>query len=209
MIEFTNFTLFVVASWALIITPGPDMLYVITSGVSQGRKAGVLSALGVTSGLLVHTTLAALGLAVILSTSALAFTLVKYVGAVYLIYLGIRSWRDKESFSFETDTRQMSWSSVFAQGMMSNLFNPKVALFFLAFLPQFVSPEFGNISIQMVVLGITFALFGVMFLLLVGYFSGVIGHWIAGKQLLARSIRWVTGSILVGLGLRLAFIERR
>jgi threonine/homoserine/homoserine lactone efflux protein len=133
---------------------------------------------------------------------------VKYIGAAYLIYLGIKSWRDKGSFSFEADTRQMNWSSIFIQGMMSNLFNPKIALFFLAFLPQFVSPELGNFSTQMVVLGVTFALCGVLFLMFVGYFSGVIGFWIAGKQLLARSIRWVTGSILVGLGLRLVFIER-
>src|SRR6185503_14579935 len=104
MIDPTNFSLFVAASWALIIAPGPDMLYVITRGMSQGRKAGLLSALGVTLGILVHTVFAAFGLAVLLQTSALAFLAVKYVGAMYLIYLGFKALKDKSNFAPPTQS---------------------------------------------------------------------------------------------------------
>src|SRR5512138_291627 len=104
MIEPTKFLLFIGVSWALIIAPGPDMLYVITRGVSQGRIAGMLSAIGVVCGILVHTTAAALGLSLILQTSAIAFLIVKYIGAIYLIYLGIKAWQDKSAFNIETST---------------------------------------------------------------------------------------------------------
>jgi threonine/homoserine/homoserine lactone efflux protein len=157
---WSNFALFFAASWVLIITPGPDMIYVITRGISQGRKAGMISAIGVTLGILVHTIFAACGLAIVLRTSA-------------------------------------------------NVLNPKIALFFLAFLPQFVNQGHGSAAIQMVYLGLMFALFGVVFLVLLGYFSGKIGLWFSNKQNFAEKIRWFTGSVLIALGLRLAFMERR
>ena len=207
--DMTNFAIFFAASWILILTPGPDMLYVITRGISQGRKAGVISAIGVTLGILVHTIFAAFGLAMILRTSAVAFLAVKYAGAVYLIYLGIKSVRDKSGLTFNSDKIQVSIRKIFVQGILSNVLNPKIALFFLAFLPQFVNPESGNVAFQMVYLGLTFALFGVVFLVLLGYFSGGIGSWLSRQRFFADKIRWFTGSILIALGLRLAFIERR
>jgi threonine/homoserine/homoserine lactone efflux protein len=207
--ELSNFALFFAASWILIITPGPDMIYVITRGISQGRKAGVISAFGVTLGILVHTIFAAFGLAIILRTSALAFLAVKFVGAGYLIYLGVKSFKSKSDFSFNKNKTKDGIKTIFLQGLLSNVLNPKVALFFLAFLPQFVNPKFGSSSIQMVCLGLTFALFGIFFLVLLGYFSGGIGSWLSRKRNLAKKIRWFTGSILILLGLRLAFMERR
>ncbi len=207
--EWSSFALFFAASWILIITPGPDMIYVITRGVSQGRKAGVISAVGVTLGILVHTFFAAFGLAIILRTSALAFLAVKFVGAGYLVYLGIKSIKDKTTFTFSNDKPHRRIRKVFVQGILSNVLNPKVALFFLAFLPQFVNPKYGTASVQMVCLGLTFALFGVVFLVLLGYFSGGIGSWLSRKHNLAEKLRWFTGGVLILLGLRLAFIERR
>ena len=207
--EWSNFALFFAASWILIITPGPDMIYVITRGVSQGRKAGVISAIGVTLGILVHTIFAAFGLAIVLKTSAMAFLAVKFAGAGYLVYLGAKAIKDKTSFTFNNNKPQASISTVFVQGILSNVLNPKIALFFLAFLPQFISPKYGNASIQMAFLGLTFALFGVVFLVLLGYFSGSIGSWLSRKHNLAEKIRWFTGSILVLLGFRLAFMDRR
>ena len=204
----TNFAIFFAASWILIITPGPDMIYVITRGVSQGRKAGMVSALGVTVGILVHTLFATFGLAMILRTSAVAFLTVKYAGAVYLIYLGIKSLRDKTGFVVIGDKKQIKIRSIFFQGILSNVFNPKIALFFLAFLPQFVNPETGSVSIQMATLGVTFAIFGMAFLVLMGYFSGGIGSWLSRRNFIADKIRWFTGSILIALGLRLALIDR-
>jgi threonine/homoserine/homoserine lactone efflux protein len=207
--EWSNLALFIAASWILIITPGPDMIYVITRGISQGRKAGVISAIGVTLGIFVHTTFAAFGLAIILKTSVMAFFAVKFVGAGYLIYLGIKALKDKTALNFKNNKPQANIRTVFIQGIMSNVLNPKIALFFLSFLPQFVNPDYGSASIQMVYLGLTFALFGVVFLALLGYFSGSIGSWLSRQHHLSDKIRWFTGSILILLGLRLAFMERR
>ena len=207
--EWSNFALFFAASWMLIITPGPDMIYVITRGISQGRKAGMISAVGVTLGILVHTLFAACGLAIILRTSALAFLAVKFAGAGYLIYLGVKTLSDKSEFEFNRDRPKDGIRKIFVQGLLSNVLNPKIALFFLAFLPQFVNPGQGSSSIQMVYLGLMFALFGIVFLVLLGYFSGGIGLWLANKQNFAEKIRWFTGSVLIVLGLRLAFMERR
>ena len=209
MIDPTNFSLFVATSWALIIVPGPDMLYVITRGMSQGRKAGLLSALGVTLGILVHTVFAAFGLAVLLQTSALAFLAVKYVGALYLIYLGFKALKDKSNFAPPTQPQNVDFHSIFWQGVLSNVLNPKIALFFLAFLPQFVNRDRGHVTLQMFTLGIVFALFGVIFLSVVGYFSAGIGRWLANRAGLASALRWLSGGVFIGLGVRLALVERK
>lgn len=209
MIDPTNFMLFLAASWALIIAPGPDIIYVVTRGVSQGRKAALLSAVGVTLGILVHTLFAALGLSVILRTSALAFLVVKYVGAVYLIYLGVKTLLDKSSLTPIEAQEHLSPRSILWQGMLSNVLNPKVALFFLAFLPQFVNQANGYVPLQMFTLGLIFAFFGVIFLLALAFFAGQVGNWLAGKQKLADTLRWLTGVILIGLGLRLALTQRK
>lgn len=207
--DWSNLVLFFAASWILIITPGPDMIYVITRGISQGKKAGVISAVGVTLGILVHTVFAAFGLAIILRTSALAFLAVKFAGAVYLIYLGVRAIKNKSHLKFINGKSKAGIRTIFIQGILSNVLNPKIALFFLAFLPQFVNPENGSASMQMALLGLTFALFGIVFLVLLGYFSGRIGSWLSNNQKCTQKIRWFTGSILIALGLRLAFMQRR
>jgi threonine/homoserine/homoserine lactone efflux protein len=209
MIEPAKFILFVGVSWALIIAPGPDMLYVITRGVTQGRRAGMLSALGVICGILVHTTAAALGLTLILQTSAMAFLVVKYVGAIYLITLGIKAWQDTSTFSLQTSTSRLSFRRVFWQGVLSNVLNPKIAIFFLAFLPQFVDKGSNRVTLQMVTLGLTFACFGLCFLLVIGYSSGTIGGWITRRPQYAQLLQRFAGGILIGLGIRLALTERQ
>jgi threonine/homoserine/homoserine lactone efflux protein len=206
----SQLALFVVASLVLIVTPGPDMIYVITRGIGQGRGAGLLSALGVSLGIIVHTTFAALGLSVVLRSSAIAFTLVKYVGAGYLIYLGLKSMRSKQTLLTSVRTHQPApQGAIFWQGVVSNVLNPKVALFFLAFLPQFVRPNGTSPAVQMVSLGLLFAVLGVIFLCGVGFFAGSIGHWLGQRPGVADKLRWVTGSIMIGLGLRLALPNRR
>jgi threonine/homoserine/homoserine lactone efflux protein len=208
LIEPTKFILFVSVSWALIIAPGPDMIYVITRGVTQGRRAGMLSAVGVICGILVHTTAAAFGLTLILQTSAIAFLLVKYLGATYLIVLGIKAWRDKTTFSLQTPASRVSFRRVFWQGVLSNVLNPKIAIFFLAFLPQFVDKASNHITLQLVILGLTFACFGLCFLLLIGYSSGSIGSWLTLRRRYTRFLQRFAGGILIGLGVRLALAER-
>jgi threonine/homoserine/homoserine lactone efflux protein len=209
MIDPAKFILFIGVSWALIIAPGPDMLYVITRGVTQGRKAGMLSALGVICGILVHTVAAAFGLTLILQTSALAFLIVKYVGAIYLIYLGIKAWRDQSVFSVQSLNSALSYRKIFWQGILSNVFNPKIAIFFLAFLPQFVDKGGPQVILQMVILGLTFAFFGLCFLLAVGYSSGTLGHWLTHRPQYTQFLQRLAASILVALGIRLALTERR
>jgi threonine/homoserine/homoserine lactone efflux protein len=209
MIEPTRFLLFIGVSWALILAPGPDMLYVITRGIAHGRRAGILSAIGVVCGILVHTTAAALGLTLILQTSAFAFLLVKYIGAAYLIYLGIRSWQDKSTLSLQTPLPSVTSSAVFWQGVLSNVLNPKIAIFFLAFLPQFVEKGTSSVAWQMIFLGVTFACFGLCFLLVVGYFSGTIGRWLTHRRQYTQFLQRLAGGILIGLGIRLAFTEHQ
>ena len=204
-----NLTLFITASWALIAAPGPDMLYVIARGVPQGRTAGLVSAAGVTVGLLVHTLAAALGLAALLHTSAIAFMIVKYVGAAYLVYLGIKSLRDKSALLPDEEKEPMKLSAMFTQGIFSNVLNPKIALFFLAFLPQFVDSSAGHVTQQMLLLGLMFAFFTWLAYSILGYFAGHFGGWIANRPNVASRVRWATGSVLIGLGLRLAFTERQ
>jgi threonine/homoserine/homoserine lactone efflux protein len=208
MIEPSKYALFFGISWALIIAPGPDMLYVITRGMAHGRKAGILSAIGVVCGILVHTTAAALGLTLILQSSAFAFLLVKYVGATYLLYLGIKAWRDKSTFSLQTPTLVMNSHALFLQGVLSNVLNPKIAIFFLAFLPQFVDKGSSHITLQMVILGLTFAGMGLCFLLVVGYSSGSLGGWLTHRPHYTQYLQRLAGGILLGLGIRLALTER-
>lgn len=208
MIEPAKFALFIGVSWALIISPGPDMIYVITRGMAHGRRAGMVSAIGVVCGILVHTTAAALGLTLILQTSALAFLLVKFVGAAYLIYLGLKAWRDQNTFDLQTSSSSANSGALFWQGVLSNVFNPKIAIFFLAFLPQFVDQGSGHVTLQMIFLGITFACFGSCFLLVVGYSSGSIGRWLTYRPQYAQFFQRLAGGILVGLGIRLAFTEK-
>jgi threonine/homoserine/homoserine lactone efflux protein len=209
MIEPGKFALFIGISWALILAPGPDMIYVITRGMVHGRRAGILSAVGVVCGILVHTTAAALGLTLVLQTSALAFLFVKFAGAAYLVYLGVKSWLDKSTFTLEPSTSTASSGVLFWQGVLSNVLNPKIAIFVLAFLPQFVDQGSSQVTLQMVFLGLTFAAFGLCFLLVVGYSSGTLGGWLTRRPHYAQFFQRLAGGILIGLGIRLAFTEHR
>ena len=208
MIDPAKFALFIGVSWALIISPGPDMIYVITRGMTHGRRAGVLSAAGVVCGILVHTTAAALGLTLIFQTSAFAFLFVKLAGAAYLLYLGNQAWREKSTFRLQASPTATSSSALFWQGVLSNVLNPKIAIFFLAFLPQFVDQGSTQVTGQMLFLGLTFACFGLCFLLVVGYSSGTIGRWLTSRPQYARVFQRVAGGLLIGLGIRLALTER-
>jgi len=209
MIEPTKFLLFIGVSWALILSPGPDMFYVISRGIAHGRRAGILSATGVVCGILVHTTAAALGLTLLLQTSALAFLVVKYIGAAYLIYLGVKAWLEKSTLNLQSSAPAVKSSALFWQGVLSNVLNPKIAIFFLAFLPQFVEKGSGYVAWQMIFLGVMFACFGLCFLLVVGYSSGTIGRWLTQRPQYTQSLQRLAGGILIGLGIRLAFTEHK
>ena len=192
--------LFIIASAALIVTPGPDLVYVLTRGISGGKQSGVVSAVGVTAGILIHTLAAALGLAVLLKTSAIGFLVVKTAGGVYLIYLGYKMIRNRGSIDLPGAGARIDTRKCFLQGFLSNVLNPKVALFFVTFLPQFVRLESGNHSLYLAGLGLLFALMTVVFLMLLGFFAGQIGTWLQKKKHLASHINSAAGSALVFLG---------
>lgn len=204
-----SFTLFLAAAIPLILAPGPDTLYVLSRAIGQGRRYGVLSAFGVGTGLWVHITAAAVGLSALLRTSALAFAVVRYVGAVYLIYLGIQALRSHRSLHAQAAGEAAPPLRIFAQATATNVLNPKVALFFLAFLPQFVDPARGSVPLQIVQLGAAYDALGIAWLAAVAAASGTLGALMLRNPRVARAQRWVTGGVMLALGLRLAVPDHR
>ena len=194
------------------MTPGPDMIYVATRGISRGRGVALISASGVGLGYVVHTLLAVAGFSALLQGSATAFLVVKYAGAAYLLYLGARTLLESGGFASLRgeggEGRSEDLARVFLQGTLTSVLNPKGILFFLAFLPQFVSLSGGSVALQISVLGSIFALLCLVVYGLVGYFSGSLGDVLIDKPRFAGALRWITGGVLVALGLRLALPER-
>ena len=189
VLQETNSLLFLAASLALIIAPGPDNILVLTRGIAQGRGAALLSAL--------------------LQQSATAFLVVKYVGAAYLVYLGIKTLLGSENLAVSGEAVPARLGAVFFQAIASNILNPKIALFFLAFLPQFAGPSADTAASRLLFLGLTFALLTWIIFSVLGYFSGGLGDWLRSRPGFAHGLRWLTGSVLIVLGLRLALPERR
>ncbi len=199
---------FIGASMLLTLAPGPDILFVITQGLTNGRKAAIITALGLCSGITVHTTAAALGISAIFYTSALAFNLLKYAGAAYLLVLAWKALRDTGSAAVCARGTSPSGVSLFRRGVLMNILNPKVSLFFLAFLPQFVNPEAGSIAAEMIVLGMLFMLQAVVIFCTVGLFAGVLGCRLLTRPAMGRFLGWGSAAIFAGLGIRLACAER-
>lgn len=210
MIPVNDFLIFALATLMLNITPGNDMLYVATRSTSQEVKAGIVSALGIAGGCIVHLLAAVIGLSAIIANSALAFDIIKYAGAAYLIYLGVKSILSKQSkFSINNNVEKKSLSSLFWQGVLTNVLNPKVALFFLAFLPQFIDPDQGNTSLQILLLGLWFNFSGTVVNCVVALLFGKLGNWLADKQAFIKWQNKVTGLLLIGLGIKVALSSRK
>ncbi len=198
-----SFTLYIFASIALILTPGPDIIYVLTRGITDGKSAGVMSAVGVTAGILIHTLAASLGLALLLKTSELAFWAIKTAGGIYLLYMGFQVLRNRKAFEVDASMDSFDRKKCFTQGFLTNLLNPKIALFFVAFLPQFVNMNDPNHSIHMILLGIMYAVMTIAFLSMLGLFAGTIGTWLAKRQNVSNKIRLGSGTVILLLGIRL------
>ena len=209
MFESSQLYLFLIASFALLITPGPAVLYIVARSMNQGKMAGIASVLGVETANFLHASAAALGLSAILLSSALAFNLVKYLGAAYLIYLGIRKILSSgEESKTDVDQRQ-SLSRIYTQGFVVNLFNPKTALFFFAFLPQFVNTSLTNVTLQMFLLGIMFVGMALITDSAYALISSSIASRLNTNQNFARNQRYFTGLIYIGLGVVTAFTGSR
>jgi threonine/homoserine/homoserine lactone efflux protein len=207
MPEKAAFFTFLFAAFMLNIAPGPDMLYVIGRSVGQSRRAGVVSALGVFVGCWVHILAAAFGIAAVLRSSPLAFNVVRYAGAAYLIYLGIKMVVKRTDLSSQ-ELEPEKLGSIFRQGAITNMLNPKVAIFFLAFLPQFIDARRGSVVWQILLLGLIFNVGGTLVNLAVAYAGGTLGELLRRNQRLARLQQWFTGLVFVGLGVRLAWQRR-
>jgi threonine/homoserine/homoserine lactone efflux protein len=190
---------FVVASLALLLVPGPSVLYIVARGVGQGRAAALVSALGIEVGTLVHVAAATLGLSALLVSSALAFAVVKYLGAAYLIYLGVRTLLSRAAPDPTLDPAPTRLRRVFTQGVVVNVLNPKTALFFFAFLPQFVDPA-GSVAGQTLVLGGLFAALAMCSDSAYALLAGSLGGRLRRNARFARAQRWSTGGVYLALG---------
>ena len=207
--DFPVLAVFLLAMIALNLTPGPAMMYVVARSVGQGRAAGVVSALGVGAGTVAHTFLAALGLSAVLLSSAAAFQWVKFAGSAYLIYLGLRLLRSRPETNAPPQATRESARRLFLQGFLTNLLNPKVALFFLAFLPQFVDPARGSVAVQMILLGLIYNCSATLAKLGVAFVSGSLATWFQGAPGFARWQRRFTGGTFILLGAGMVLADRR
>jgi threonine/homoserine/homoserine lactone efflux protein len=193
----------------LIFTPGPDIIYITTRGIAQGRQAALVSTLGVCAGYIVHTLLAVLGLTALLYASETLFTSVKYAGAAYLLYLGIKAIRNKSQIELKADKKRMSNKRILLTGMATSVLNPKGILLFFSYFPQFVVPEAGNVTRQLFVIGTLFTVMCGLVYATYGFFSGAIGERLSAEPRIATVMKWFTGSVLIGLGVRLALPDKK
>lgn len=209
MPEPESLLVFITAGLLLNITPGPDVLYIIGRSLGQGRSAGVVSALGISAGCLFHVAAAALGLSALMVTLPLAYDVVRYAGAAYLVWLGLRALVSKSS-PFQTQRVDSApLGRIFRQGMLTNVLNPKVALFFLAFLPQFTDPARGPLAFQIIMLGLIFIANGTIVCLAYALSASWLGDWLKTRYDIATWLNRAMGGLFVVLGLRLALGHRR
>lgn len=200
---------FLLTSAVVILTPGQDMILVMSRSIAQGQKAGITTALGVSVGLLGHTLLATLGLGALLLASEFLFSIVKFIGAGYLIYIGYQLLRSKDHTIAMKDLPKVSYKKMFIQGALSNIMNPKVAIFYFSYLPQFVIQNNGNETMQLFILGFTFATLTFLIKAPIGFISGLLSFWIKTRPMILHYIHRTSGLILIGLGLKLALAERQ
>jgi threonine/homoserine/homoserine lactone efflux protein len=203
----TAFAFFAVAV-VLSLTPGPDNIFVLLQSAMRGPKAGMLIVLGLCSGLLVHTTAVALGLSALFAASTLAFTVLKLVGAAYLLYLAWQAFRAPTGIEQTTSRETMSARQTYLRGVIMNVTNPKVAIFFLAFLPQFAHPENGSMTMQMLLLGGIFIVATLVVFSAIAYFSGAFGALLIRSARAQRWLNWLAGTVFVGLAVKLATAQR-
>ena len=200
MLDWSRLSLFISVALILVFMPGPNTLYIIARSIQQGRRAGIVSSLGVQTGTLFHIAAAALGLSALLLSSVLAFNIVKYAGAAYLIYLGVKTLLTKEKIEPAQRIRKASLSRVFYQGVIVNLLNPKTALFFFAFLPQFIDAARGRVAMQIVLLGMILVFLGTLSDSIYALAAGSIGNWLRGNLKFLRAQRVFASSVYIGLG---------
>jgi threonine/homoserine/homoserine lactone efflux protein len=208
--EAKTLVAFGAAAYLFALFPGPAVLYIVTRSIDQGRMAGVVSVTGIATGNFVHVVAATLGLSALLMSSAAVFTVVKYAGAAYLIYLGIREILERnEGDRLDETTQHRGLTNLYGQGVLVASLNPKTALFFLAFLPQFVDPARGPVTAQIALLGVLLVVITALSDTSYALLSGTVGNWFRGKARLARRRRLFSGTMYIGLGFSAALTGSR
>ena len=208
MIPIETIAIFLGASIALGLAPGPDNIFVLTQSALHGRKAGILVTLGLCTGLLVHTAAVSLGVAAVFQTSLVAFNILKIVGALYLLYLAFQAFRASATKIDGKEKQKLPWRKLYVRGIIMNITNPKVAIFFLASLPQFADPSLGSISIQMLMFGALFIVATLLVFGAIAWFAGFLGDWLKGSETAQVIMNRIAGTVFTGLALRLAISER-
>lgn len=204
-----NFITFIITAILFVMTPGIDTMFVLNKSIGQGKKSGVYATLGINTGVLTHSFIGALGLSVLIAKSAFAFTVIKYVGAVYLIYLGVIKLKTKNGrlVNAEVDTKKTLPKSDFWTGFLTNTLNPKVALFFLAFFPQFISPEQINNPVPFILLGVTFAIIGIVWYLSLTLLASVFFEKINNNPKFGLRLNKFSGLAFIVMGLKIGLTK--
>ncbi|HFK1548817.1 TPA: LysE family translocator [Bacillus albus] len=202
MYGIINYEVFLLTGILLNLIPGADTMYIVGRSISQGRKAGVYSVFGIITGSLVHTLLVAFGLSIILTKSIVLFNTIKVIGVIYLVYLGIKMILDKTNVAFQASSNKLNIRKIYVQGLLTSLTNPKVSLFFIAFLPQFIDTKASG-PMPFIILGLTFTVTGLLWCLFVAYFSSYVTKKLRGNQKVGMVLNKITGLIFIGMGLKL------
>lgn len=208
MLDVNTLLMFTLASILLALAPGPDNIFVLTQSMVKGAKSGIVITLGLCSGLIFHTTAVALGVAVIFQTSEIAFNILKFAGALYLLYLAYMAFKDASKTQLHANKQHLSLKTLYKRGIIMNVTNPKVSIFFLAFLPQFTNPESGNVTLQIFTLGAIFMVCAFVVFSLVALLAGKIGTWFSQTKSGEKILNRVAGTIFAGLALKLALASR-
>lgn len=203
-IDPTSYAVFVLAVLVICVTPGPDMLYILTHGISQGTRAGLLSAVGMSAGMGCHTVAVALGVATLVQSSTVAYELLRYAGAAYLLYLAWQSLRDTSGPDLDGSRQAVPLPTVFRRAALTNLLNPKIVLFYLAFLPQFVPPSASRPGLQLLVLGLMFTVLGLAVDCLIALLSGRIGTRLRERPGSGFWLNKLAGVVFIGLAVKVA-----
>jgi RhtB (resistance to homoserine/threonine) family protein len=207
MLGIQHYETFLLAGVLLNLTPGNDTIYILSRTIAQGRKAGIMSVLGIATGSLVHTIFAAVGLSVIIAKSPALFTVIKYAGAAYLFYMGIRMILSKSSIVKLDRPENEKYKRIYWQAVLTNVLNPKVALFFISFLPQFIDPAYADHYLSFIVLGLSFTLTGTLWCLVLALFASFISTALIKNKSAGSYLTKICGFILIGLGLKVAFTK--
>ena len=201
--------MFIAASFLLCLAPGPDNIYVLTQGITKSKKAAIVTTLGLCSGIIIHTSAAAFGISVIFQTSELAFNLVKYIGALYLLYIAYQAFKHRnEKIDLSSKDSNSELKKLYIKGFFMNVLNPKVSIFFLAFLPQFVNPSLGNVPMQMIILGLVFMALTVVVFSSIGIAGNMLSSKLIQNPSISKILNILTSFVLGALAVKLALSSR-